>query len=65
MPIFEYTCSKCGTTFEKLVFKERDERRECPKCGSKRVERLFSAFSTTTIASGKATRNSCVPSGGS
>jgi putative FmdB family regulatory protein len=43
MPIFEYNCGKCDETFELLV-KRYDEKVKCPKCGSTRVEKLFSLF---------------------
>lgn len=63
MPIFEYTCSKCGHVFEKLVMTRNQEPPECPKCGWKRVERMFSAFATTG-ATGKSAGAVCAPSGG-
>lgn len=40
MPIFEYTCTKCGKQFEELVFK--DEKVPCPDCGTKKTEKLVS-----------------------
>lgn len=43
MPIYEYHCLKCGATFEKLV-SLNTESMDCEKCGSARVEKLFSAF---------------------
>ena len=45
MPIFEYKCRKCGENFE-VLFRSRDEKLAvvCPQCGSKRAERLLSAF---------------------
>jgi putative FmdB family regulatory protein len=63
MPIFEYTCAECGHDFEKLIMTHKQEGIECPKCGCKRLERLFSAFATTTGA-GKSAGASCPPSGG-
>jgi putative FmdB family regulatory protein len=40
MPIYEYTCGKCGNEFELLV---RDGRPpECPTCGTSRLEKRFS-----------------------
>lgn len=33
VPVFEYTCKKCGHIFEKLVLKkEEEEDIRCPKC---------------------------------
>jgi putative FmdB family regulatory protein len=48
MPIFEYTCRKCGKLFEKLILGKSSVEPVCPECGSKRVERKFSAFATAT-----------------
>ena len=32
MPIYEYTCTKCGKDFEELVF--GDDLPACPHCGA-------------------------------
>jgi putative FmdB family regulatory protein len=40
MPMYEYACRKCEHTFETLVF--GDEKVECPKCESAKLERLLS-----------------------
>jgi putative FmdB family regulatory protein len=32
MPMFDYKCTKCGESFEKLA-KSADNVVECPKCG--------------------------------
>lgn len=40
MPIYEYECKKCGSTFEELVF--GSETPVCPKCGSPDTDRLLS-----------------------
>ncbi|MBI1940831.1 MAG: zinc ribbon domain-containing protein [Acidobacteria bacterium] len=61
MPIFEYTCKKCGKVFEKLVMRQVERPQPCPHCGSKKVERQFSTFSAT-ISSPKSSRV-CAPSG--
>ncbi len=42
MPIFEYTCEKCGKEFEMLVF--REEEAECPVCGAKKPKKKMSSF---------------------
>lgn len=40
MPIYEYTCRACGTSFEKrLKVEERQQKQTCPECG--RVEAEF------------------------
>jgi len=45
MPIFEFKCRKCGEPFE-VLFRSREDKASvaCPKCGSKKAERLLSAF---------------------
>ncbi|MFB0517891.1 MAG: zinc ribbon domain-containing protein [Acidobacteriota bacterium] len=43
MPIFEYSCLSCGNKFEKLVLK-KGITISCPKCKSRKVEKLLSAF---------------------
>jgi putative FmdB family regulatory protein len=63
MPIFEYTCSKCGRTFEKLVLGRNQEAPACPYCGEKKVEQQFSTFASAT-AGAKSSRAACAPSGG-
>lgn len=41
MPIYEYECGDCGKEFEYLVFGR--EVPACPKCQSKKVNKLMSA----------------------
>jgi putative FmdB family regulatory protein len=42
MPIYEYECTACGHTFEKLVSSHRS-RPQCPECNGK-PRRLLSSF---------------------
>ena len=43
MPIFEYTCSDCGKTFDDLIRCQDDEKAVvCKKCGSAKVTKLVS-----------------------
>lgn len=53
MPIFEFTCKKCGHNFEELLSAAELASGElkCPACRSKRVERGFSAFATGSTGS--------------
>lgn len=51
MPIYEYTCKKCGAEFEELV-SAQDELPPCPKCRSGKVEKLMSACAVKTEGSG-------------
>jgi len=48
MPLFEFTCKKCGHSFEELVTLSElnDGKLKCPACQSQRIERGFSAFAT-------------------
>jgi putative FmdB family regulatory protein len=45
MPIYEYQCKSCDSTFEKLVFKGDDESVKCPECGAENAKKLLSAAS--------------------
>ena len=42
MPLYEYQCTKCKHTFEKIQKFSDPPVSECPKCGGK-VEQLLSA----------------------
>jgi putative FmdB family regulatory protein len=48
MPIYEYHCSECGSTFEELVLAKQSEAVKCSGCGSSEVERKFSTFAAQT-----------------
>ena len=43
MPLYEYVCSACHTSFEKLVRRHGDEV-DCPSCRSGAVDKQLSAF---------------------
>lgn len=47
MPIYEFVCRKCEADFEELV-RSSAEKVVCPKCGSKRVARAMSTFSSSS-----------------
>lgn len=45
MPIYEYECGKCGNEYSDLVMNKEEEKKvKCPKCNSKKRERIFSSF---------------------
>lgn len=45
MPIYEYVCSRCGESFEKLVRSSSSQPEiHCPKCEGDKVERKISVF---------------------
>lgn len=45
MPMYEYRCKKCGHVMEVLEKADAGNRHTCSKCGSRRMEKLLSAFS--------------------
>ncbi len=48
MPIYRYKCSDCGEEFD-FLHKSPGASEEvvCPKCGSKKAEKLLSSFSVS------------------
>jgi putative FmdB family regulatory protein len=44
MPIFEYSCGRCGERFEALLPRAEADRTVCPKCGATKVRRELSTF---------------------
>jgi len=48
MPIYEYTCQDCQTSFELIrSISEADADVECIKCHSENVKRLVSLFNAS------------------
>lgn len=43
MPIYEYVCQDCQTSFEHLVLGKNGDI-SCPKCGSRQASLQFSVF---------------------
>jgi putative FmdB family regulatory protein len=44
MPLYEFKCRSCGSTFEDLIRNAADEAAAaCPTCGAKEAQRLLSA----------------------
>jgi putative FmdB family regulatory protein len=49
MPLYEYQCRGCNTTFETLRgVNEQDEDVACPLCGEKKAEKLMSTCCAVT-----------------
>jgi putative FmdB family regulatory protein len=49
MPIYEYRCNECKKTFSRLQkIGAGSDGVKCPKCESKKVERLLSSFASTS-----------------
>jgi putative FmdB family regulatory protein len=44
MPIYEYRCEDCGTSFEKLVRAREVNQVACPSCGKAHLKQEFSTF---------------------
>ncbi|OGS24505.1 MAG: hypothetical protein A2297_05130 [Elusimicrobia bacterium RIFOXYB2_FULL_48_7] len=52
MPIYEFSCQKCGKKFELLLF--TGDVPECPDCGNKGLTKHMSVFSAHGVGSGPA-----------
>lgn len=50
MPIYEFSCTKCGQQFEMLQKNEAAETVACPKCGSAEVSKEISSFASCGAA---------------
>ncbi len=46
MPIFEFKCGECGAGFESIALPGQETATSCPECGSEKLEKLFSTFTT-------------------
>ena len=67
MPLYEFTCEKCGATFEELVGAGLDGLGvTCPECGSEKIEKLVSRFASagTSTSNGGDGGGSCGPGSG-
>ena len=67
MPLYEFSCAKCGTEFEELVMSSKPEalaKVACPECGSHKVKKKVSTFASSVTGSSATGAASCAPSGG-
>ena len=48
MPIFEYTCVKCGHKFEALLKSASESAPACPECHAKGAKRMLSRFAAAS-----------------
>ena len=65
MPIYEFSCSVCGRSFEELV-RSSDATGEviCPTCGSRDIRRKISVFAAKVSGGGAGTAAAvCAPGG--
>lgn len=62
MPLYEFTCERCGKSFEELKsLADRDEPGICPDCGAE-AKRELSSFAVVGASSGRGA--SCTPTRG-
>ncbi len=68
MPLFEYMCVRCGSTFEVLVRSSGSQEIVCPKCKSTTVQKQMSAFAVAgaggSVGAGSPSGGACAPGGG-
>ena len=69
MPLYEFSCAKCGAEFEELVMSSKPEaiaKVACPNCGSHKVKKKMSTFASSGAGSSAASASAanCAPSGG-
>jgi len=67
VPIFEYACEECASTFETIVMRSRaHEPQKCPTCGAENAKKLMSSFSSksSTSTSSSSGYSAPVSSGG-
>lgn len=54
MPIYEYTCKSCNSSFEHLARSMSENAKlKCPKCGSSQTARALSVFAVGAESSSK------------
>lgn len=66
MPMYEFSCSKCGDEFEELVRNaEAVKDVACPACGSRKVKKKLSTFASKVQGSSSASTSAaaCAPGG--
>jgi len=65
MPIYEYQCAKCARVSNFLVRNTHTHRAPaCPKCGHKKMKRLFSVFAAISARRGPSDSARPEPGGG-
>ena len=63
MPIFEYRCKQCGRVTEVLERPGSNRKHTCEKCGSRAMEKVFSAFSARVSSGSTSSGSSSCPTG--
>ena len=59
MPLFEYRCEECGHVTEFLEKAGAKAGHECEECGSRKTDRVLSAFAVREGGSSGSTGASC------
>ncbi len=59
MPIFEYKCNSCGLVSEFLEKTAGRANHNCPKCGSKDMQKLISGFAVGHCSTTNQTCEGC------
>ena len=55
MPIYEYKCKSCEEIFEiSRSLHEKEKEPECPRCGIRKTQRVFSVFGINSSGSSEA-----------
>ena len=63
MPFYEYSCPRCGTTFDLMrPISDRDRPAPCPECGFEKAKRELSRIQP--VVSGGPSRRSAPACGG-
>jgi putative FmdB family regulatory protein len=53
MPFYEYSCPKCGMTFDLMrPMADRDDPAACPECGFEKAKREISTFTAAAVSGG-------------
>jgi len=63
MPIYEYRCTDCESTFEAFVRPGHDDA-ECPSCHGDRLTREMSVFASRTNGDGAAALSNAIAQNG-
>lgn len=64
MPVYEFACKRCDTTFERLLsFQVASGSVDCPSCGRAETRRLVSTFAALS-KSGSGETSSIAGAGG-
>jgi putative FmdB family regulatory protein len=63
LPLYEFECQECAQSFEELCSVGSKRKPACPKCGSRRTQKIMSGFALRipgkTAAGGSSSCGSC------